>query len=175
MRAVLLEVPDSLLAERHRTGADKFDEMWEGVLHMVPPPSQEHQAVALAVLRVLLPLAESRGLVGRYETGLFRPRVEGDYRVPDQVYARAVSRRGVEGDAALVVEILSPHDETYEKLDWYASVGVGEVVVVDPDTRAVELFGAAADRMEQVPPGPDGTVTIEAVGVRASPSGAGCG
>ena len=39
MRAVMLDVPESLLDERRRLGLDVFDEVWEGVLHMVPPPS----------------------------------------------------------------------------------------------------------------------------------------
>jgi hypothetical protein len=28
---------------RKQTGADKWDEMWEGVLHMAPTPNREHQ------------------------------------------------------------------------------------------------------------------------------------
>lgn len=138
--------------------------MWEGVLHMVPPPSERHQTVGSAILVVLAPLAARRGLVASYETGLFRPGTEHDWRVPDQVYAnRAVrSERGVEGAAALVVEILSPHDETYDKLDWYASVGVGEVVVVDPATKRVELYANRDGCMERVEP-----VVIQALGVRA--------
>jgi len=39
----MLDVPSHLLAERRRLGLDLFDEMWEGELHMVPPPSEEHQ------------------------------------------------------------------------------------------------------------------------------------
>ncbi|MBA3983821.1 MAG: hypothetical protein H0X61_09880 [Acidimicrobiia bacterium] len=39
MRAVMLDVPVALLAERQRLGHDLFDEMWEGELHMVPHPA----------------------------------------------------------------------------------------------------------------------------------------
>ncbi len=38
MRAVLLEVPEAMLAERRRLGLDGRDEMWNSVLYMVPPP-----------------------------------------------------------------------------------------------------------------------------------------
>ena len=61
-----------------------------------------------------------------------------------------------------MVEILSPHDETYAKLDWYASVGVGEVLVIEPGTRRVELFVNRDGRMVPVEP-----VVITALGVRA--------
>jgi Uma2 family endonuclease len=98
------------------------------------------------------------------ETGLFRPGVETDYRVPDQTYGRPEYRssRGIEGAASLVVEVLSPYDETYAKLDWYAGVGVGEVLVVDPETRAVELFANRDGRMVPVEP-----AVMECLGVQA--------
>jgi Uma2 family endonuclease len=164
VRAVMLEVPQALLDERRARGADRWDEMWEGELHIVPPPSEQHQAIGTALIVALTPVAAVRGLVARYETGLFRPGVDDDYKVPDQVYARPElrSQRGIEGGASLVVEILSPNDETYQKLDWYAGVGVGEVLVVDPETRRVELFANQDDRMVPVDP-----VFIECLGVRA--------
>ena len=43
MDAVLAMVPAALLEQRRRKGHDIFDEMWEGVLHMVPQPSSAHQ------------------------------------------------------------------------------------------------------------------------------------
>jgi hypothetical protein len=48
------------------------------------PPSDRHHDVALQLLRVLAPLAEARGLLIRYETGVFRPGAGKDWRVPDQ-------------------------------------------------------------------------------------------
>ena len=39
MRALHFEVSEGELQERHRPGIDRWDEMWEGELHMVPPPS----------------------------------------------------------------------------------------------------------------------------------------
>jgi len=165
----MLEVPQALLEERRRQGLDESDEMWEGELHMVPSPGAEHQAVGAELFLVLGPIAKGRGLMPWYDpTGLFRPGVDDDYRVPDQIYARPEvrSERGIEGAAALVVEILSPHDETYRKLDWYASVGVGEVLVIDPETRRVELFANRDGQMVAVEP-VDGALVVEALGVRA--------
>ena len=42
MKAVIPEVPEHVLAERRRTGADRWDEMWEGVLHMAAAPNRRH-------------------------------------------------------------------------------------------------------------------------------------
>lgn len=42
MRAVMLEVPEYLLEERRRLGHDRWDEMWDGELHMLPPPHGDH-------------------------------------------------------------------------------------------------------------------------------------
>ena len=161
----MLEVPQALLDERRAKGLDKSDEMWKGELHMVPPPSAEHQAFAPELFLVLAPRAKALGLRPWYDpTGLFRPGVDDDWRVPDQIYARpeVASARGIEGAASLVVEILSSHDETYRKLDWYASVGVREVLVVHPRTKNVELFANRDGRMVRVEP-----VVIECLGVRA--------
>ncbi len=161
----MLEVPQALLDERRAKGLDKSDEMWEGELHMVPPPSAEHQAFAVDLFLILAPRAKELGLLPWYDpTGLFRPGVDNDWRIPDQQYTRpeVASARGIEGAASLVVEILSPHDETYRKLDWYASVGVSEVLVIHPGTKKVELFANRDARMERVEP-----VVIECLGVRA--------
>ena len=144
MRAVLLDVPAELLADRRRMGLDIRDEMWECVLHMVPSPTTDHQGLGSRLLLVLATLAEAKGLRHFYETAVYDPAAppETNYRVPDQVYASPeyVSHRGIEGRAALVVELLSPHDETYDKLAFYASVGVEEVLIIDPITRAVEMW-----------------------------------
>ena len=69
--------------------------------------------------------------------------------VPDQLYARAdqLSDRGAERAAVLVVEILSPGDETYDKLAWYAAGGVDEVLVVDPRSLRAEVFARRGNHM----------------------------
>src|SRR5207302_10611122 len=93
MRVLMLEAPEAFLAERRRKGHDRFDEMWEGVLHMVPPPSGWHQTFGTQLIIVLAPIATRLGLVASYETGLFRPGSGGsDYRQPDILVSRPEQR-----------------------------------------------------------------------------------
>ena len=46
MKGVMASVPEHILEWRRRTGADRYDEMWEGVLHMAPVPNRDHQDLA---------------------------------------------------------------------------------------------------------------------------------
>ena len=58
MKAVIARVTDEELAVRRRTGIDRWDEMWEGVLHMPPAPNYEHQRMLDSLIIVLAPLLD---------------------------------------------------------------------------------------------------------------------
>ncbi|CAN5168480.1 hypothetical protein BH24ACT1_BH24ACT1_10170 [soil metagenome] len=167
----MLEVDERMLEERRRLGHDRWDEMWEGVLHMVPAPSGPHQGLGTNLLVVLVPRARKRGLVATYETSVHR--ADDDYRVPDLVFTLPAARthRGVDGGAELVVEILSPGDESYVKLDWYAALGVREMLIVDPDTMAVELYRGTPDGPVRVAPDDDGRVWSGVLGAGFATAG----
>ncbi|HKE19020.1 MAG TPA: Uma2 family endonuclease [Kofleriaceae bacterium] len=146
MQAVIQQIPEHWLEERHRLGQDRRDELWEGVLHMVPPPSFAHQAVGGELYAFLLPLLRARGIGVHHQAGLYRPGSnQKDYRVPDLVFyslapeASLIKKYGIEGAAMAVAEIRSPDDESYEKFPFYASLGVREVFVIHPDTRVAEV------------------------------------
>ena len=165
MRVLILDAPQSMLDERRALGLDGRDEMWAGVVHMVPPAGGPHQRLSARFFLAVAPLAQARGLEPLMESGLFRS--AEDYRVPDQMYHRPehASERGAEG-AELVVEIRSPNDETYEKLDFYAAVGVREVIVLHPLHPAVELFRLEDGAMRPVPPGVPVTSDVLGISVR---------
>lgn len=144
MRAVWLEVPASFLDERRRLGHDKKDELWDGELHMVPPPTSRHVRVAFRLMVALEPMALKRGLeVFPEPGGLYGP--GQDWRVPDGMLVRPeqVTDRGVDR-AELVIEVLSPHDESRNKLPFYARIGVTEVWLIEPATRAIEVLTLTA-------------------------------
>ncbi len=161
-----MSVDPEFLEERRRLGIDGFDEEWDGELHVNPPAGGPHQRFSFALARVLAPLAEARGLRAIMETGVFRPDAKNDYRVPDSAYfaPELLSERGIEGDAALVIEVRSRDDETYAKLPFYAAVGVGELLVIHPDDRRAELYRFADGQVVAVQADPDRGFQLTALG-----------
>ncbi len=126
----------ALLERRRAAGVDRLDEVWEGVRHLVPGPSFEHARVMTEVALVLGPLARAAALVPvmRFTVG----ESEHDYRVPDGGLVRPGAAGVWQSTAALVVEVLSPDDESRQKLPFYAAHHVDEVLLVEPAGRTVE-------------------------------------
>lgn len=131
---------EALLERRRRAGVDRLDEVWDGVRHMVPGPSFEHARVSQQLAVLLDAPARAAGLIATIsEFNLGES--EHDFRVPDG----GLHRPGAAGvwlsTAALVVEILSPDDETWQKLPFYASHAVDEVLIVDSMHRTISWLG----------------------------------
>jgi Uma2 family endonuclease len=141
VHAVLLtEIPPPLETwlERHRAlGQDLFDEMWEGVYHVSPAFHPAHARLDHRLARFLGPLADAAGLLG---CGPLNIGTSDDYRVPDQAYLATEPVTTFVPTAAVVVEIRSPRDETWEKLGFYADRGVREMLVVVREERTVHCF-----------------------------------
>ncbi len=112
---------------------------------MVPSPGPPHQRFAGDLEAVLRPLVKLRGLEVIRETSVFAARDEKNFRVPDLVVVAPdqLSRRGVERRAEIVIEILSPNDESRDKLPFYCACGVVETWLLDPVTRGCEVFSLA--------------------------------
>jgi Uma2 family endonuclease len=146
---VLGEPPPEItafLARRRALGQDRFDEVWEGDYHVVPGPHPWHGYVDKALGSLLDPLAVTAGLVA---TGQFNLGEKDDFRVPDGGYHRTLPSDMFVPTAAIVVEIVSPGDETWEKFDFYARRGVDEIVVADPRAREVRWFRLAGTAYEE--------------------------
>jgi Uma2 family endonuclease len=130
MRTLLPDPPpaefEQLLQRRREWGADTHDEVWKGVLHMAPAPRDARADISQQLAELLGPLARAAGCVPTIaEFNLGGPE---DYRVPDGGLHRTRIWGTYAPTAALVVEILSPGDETWEKLSFYAAHGVGRAV-----------------------------------------------
>lgn len=134
----------ALIKRRQKLGQDLFDEVWDGVLHMNPAPSGGHAQVDQQLAEILGELARRAGLTA---TGPFNlGEDEHDYRVPDRGLHRQFTDRVFYGTAGLALEIVSPGDESYKKLDFYATHEVDEVVIVDREKRKVEWLRLVGGR-----------------------------
>ena len=173
MKAVMPQVPQQILDQRARTGAERWDEMWEGVLHMPPVPNREHQDLALD-LAFWLRAYWANPLGNRVHGPINLASPGGwpnDYRIPDLVLLTSdrfdIDRNEYfEGAPTVVIEIRSPGDETMEKMPFYAKLGVPEMWVIDRDTRAPELYVLHEEQYRQQSPGGDGWLQSVATGIR---------
>jgi Uma2 family endonuclease len=173
VNAVVLDVSPDELARRKLTGVDRRDEMWEGVLHMAPAPSHEHQRLLDRLIIFLVPLMERRGR-GTLVSGINvfdRASPKENYRVPDATFV-ATGREGVlvedgvHGGPDAVIEIRSPGDGSYDKLPFFASLGVRETIVIDRDTKKPEIFRLAGSQYVAVAADREGWLTSETLRVR---------
>ncbi|MDQ6803632.1 MAG: Uma2 family endonuclease [Actinomycetota bacterium] len=140
---------EALLERRRQAGVDRLDEVWQGVRHMVPGPSIEHADISQQLAELLGPPARAAGLrptMSEFNLG----ESEHDFRVPDGGLHRPGATGVWHATAALVVEILSPEDEAWQKLPFFAAHHVDEVVIVDPAQRAVTWLGLGDDEYEPV-------------------------
>jgi Uma2 family endonuclease len=136
---------EQLLERRRRSGADRYDEMWEGRYVVAPDPHSNHGEVAGELRALLKPVARRRGVLA---TLTFNLGHEDDYRIPDAGLVPGPA--GVWHETAvLVVEVLSPDDMTFDKLDFYTARGVRELLVVDWQERSVRCFALQEAQAER--------------------------
>jgi Uma2 family endonuclease len=174
MRAVVVHLTAEELAYRRSRGLDRWDEMWEGVLHMTPAPSVEHQRILDELIMFLARhlTTTARGTL-RSSINVFREAAsKADYRIPDLTFVAAGREHvfqddGVRGGGPdAVIEIRSPEDETYDKLPFYAALGVREVVVIDRDSKRPEVYRLADSQYAALQPDTDGWLRSETMMMR---------
>jgi Uma2 family endonuclease len=173
MKAVICDVPAEMLAERKRRGADRWDEMWDGVLHMSPAPAREHQDL-LDELRNWLWKSWARPFGNRVHREVNLATIGGwphDYRIPDLLLLspdrfQIDHNEYFEGPPLVAIELHSPGDEAYEKLDFYAGLGVPETWIIDRESRKAQLFDLKRGEYVEVPADADGWLLSRATGIR---------
>lgn len=153
MPTLVLDPPpqalEALLESRRRSGLDRFDEIWEGVLHMVPAPLGEHADISQQLAVMLNRPARDAGLwptMSEFNLG----DSEKDFRVPDGGIHRTRPRGVWHTTAALVVEIASPGDESWKKLPFYAAHEVDEVLIVDPSDHTAHWLALSDGEYREV-------------------------
>lgn len=148
MSTLVLDPPpvefQALLERRKRLDQDRHDEVWEGVYHMAPAPRNAHTDIQQQLVELLSPLARRAGLhpllAGEFNIG-----EPGDFRVPDGGLLRSRVDAIWNPTAALAVEIVSPGDETWAKLPFYAAHEVEELLIVDPAARSIDWLALSRD------------------------------
>jgi Uma2 family endonuclease len=128
---------EALIERRRALGIDLYDEVWKGSYHMSPAAHPSHGYLDDQLAVALRPYAAAAGLVG---TGPFNLGSADDYRVPDRGFHRALPSQVWVPTVAIVVEIVSPDDETYDKFDFYFAHDVDEMIIADPAARTITFW-----------------------------------
>jgi Uma2 family endonuclease len=145
-------------AERKASGADRWDEVWEGTYVMAPLPNDEHQDIQTKLVAILQVAFGWAGL-GDVRAGVnVSDREVGwmhNYRCPDVVAflkeTRAQNRDTFWlGGPDFAVEIVSPNDASRDKLEFYSSVGTRELLIIDRAPWQLELYRLNGARLSEV-------------------------
>jgi len=138
----------SLIQDRQAQGVDHHDEVWEGVYVMAPIANDEHQQLVTRLATVLTETIDFAGL-GEVRAGINLANKSDDwkhdFRVPDGVVFLKNSTAECHGaywsgGPDLAIEIVSPGDQTREKIPFYEKVGTRELLIVDRDPWQLELY-----------------------------------
>jgi Uma2 family endonuclease len=149
------DLAERLKAERHASGGDRYDEVWEGVYMMAPLANNEHQHIQSGLVAAIM-IAVGWGAPVRVLAGAnVSDREAGwehNYRCPDVVVAfpnGAARDCGTHwcGGPDFCVEIASPGDRSRQKLDFYAGIGVRELLLIDRDPWKLELYRLNSGRL----------------------------
>lgn len=157
---------------------DRWDEVWNGVLHMAPSPNATHQKLVLKLgvyLETNWAIPNAAEVFVQLNVASFGG-WPSDYRIPDLVLLhpnRASANKGecIEGPPSVVVEICSPRDESYPKLSFYQELGVPETWIIDRDTRSIELFAFEGDQYAARKPNAEGWIVSREIGVEMKMEG----
>lgn len=142
------DLEHELIAERRRTGADRYDEVWDGVYVMSPMADNEHQELVNG-LSTVMTVVVAWPRLGRVFPGVNVSDQETNwkrnYRCPDVVVflndTNAINRRSHwYGGPEFAVEVVSPSDRSRKKLRFYAKIGTRELLIVDRHPWALELY-----------------------------------
>lgn len=151
-------VEEQLIAERHTSGAHRYDEVWEGVYMTAPLANTEHQILQS---RLAYAIQSAVGLDGPaiIQAGANVSDRNDDwmhnYRIPDVVVVfpgGAARDCGTHwcGGPDFCVEIASQGDRSRDKLDFYAQIGVRELLMIDRNPWALELYRLSGGRLERI-------------------------
>ena len=144
------DVVTKLTFEQFRQLPDdgKRYELARGEVHLTPSPTTKHQIV-LGRLYASLEAYLSKNPLGRLLIAPLDVRLSADTALqPDLLFiananAAIIQEDYIRGTPDLVVEILSPSTTAHDratKSPLYAEAGVGEMWIIDPQAKTVEIL-----------------------------------
>jgi Uma2 family endonuclease len=161
MAAILLDrdLVKALIRKRRATGADRYDEVWDGVYVMSPIANNEHQFLGYKLTSAFDQALQ--GIVGvlAYPGVNVTDRLDDwrkNYRCPDVAIFLpgnvAIDKKTHwYGGPDFAVEIISPGDRSRKKFDFYAKVGVRELLLVDrKKSWSLELYRLIEGEMKLI-------------------------
>jgi Uma2 family endonuclease len=158
------EFDQAIRADRQARGIDQHDEVWDGLYVMSPLADDEHQELVGELCSIFVEIYRRRS------GAKVRPGVnvsdrnrgwEQNFRVPDVLVflpgTKAINRgTHWQGGPDFAVEIENEGGRDRDKLDFYAKVGVRELLLVSRDPWALVLFRLKRAKLRAV-----GTSTLE--------------
>ncbi len=163
---------ERLLAERAASGADRYDEVWDGIYMMAPMPNDEHQQIVSRLAAIFQEVIDWPGL------GHVRPGVNvsdrkedwtNNYRVPDvAVFLESGLAENCDafwyGGPDFAVEVISTGDQTLKKIDFYSRVSVRELLLIDREPWELRLLRLENGRLQEAAVGTiDGDTIVSEV------------
>lgn len=147
-----------IIRRRRRLGLDHKDEVWNGRYIVMPDPDNVHQEFVAELIFILTLVVTRAGLGRAYPGGNISDREDkwtANYRVPDVTVFlndNPAENRNTHwlGGPDLAVEIVSENDKSRKKLDFYASVGTRELLIIDRDPWQIELFRLSGGELVSV-------------------------
>lgn len=135
---------EEVQVRRREWGADRHDEVWNGIHHL--PPVGRHSSLQQVLALLLGSGAGGHGLVP--VLGAFELRELDDHRASDVAPPRV--RGDQASTAALAVEIVTRGDDTQQRLRVFAADRVGELVIIDLGRRTVDWFALVGSEYERI-------------------------
>jgi Uma2 family endonuclease len=151
-------IEEQLLQERRARGADKFDEVWDGVYVMAPMANTEHQAIVSGLNTALsIALGDVRGaqVYPGINVSDRRDDWERNFRCPD-IAVILPGSKAVDcgpfhlGGPDFLVEVASEYDRSRDKFEFYAGIGVRELLLVDRNPWVLELYRLAGSELSLI-------------------------
>jgi len=126
------------------------EEIWNELINgkvvaMSPRPSVNHNQIAGNIYHIFRNHLKGR-ICRPFGDGVELYLMENERFVPDGMIVcdpHKISRNGIYGAPDLVVEVLSPSTARYDrghKKDVYEASGVREYWIIEPDTKAIEVY-----------------------------------